>query len=1006
MTERLYAQLLSTGDVSPKSWHAFLTGERVAPPLLRRLLTLRYAGSRRIQISETIHELHSNEDELTLYETLRKQRSPPPLTFIIHLIVHRYAPSDVTTLAIVSQKDSQITVFTCLEHHDAMLKRNELPTGVRFVMNTSYAYYVDNGFFVFAFLDAFFHAKEAPLHLPVTNDPAHPIIKRILRADTVETHLITLYDEITHRAAGSASGIRQLEEAKQRLYRWALYGSHQEEEEEPDDKTLLTHGFFAMESPEGDDEIATNTKMTPNDVFSEMMMCIRFIQRVILPEHGARYYRLRVHGTPRPVDSVVRHIHHLLYRLVVYIDALNTPVLTPILEAQVGFTTLDYTRLREEHRLSYRLMLGYARANAWLDDTQCLLMNTQEAEQEGVAQRLRHINFVVLSAVGQVAIDENKLIEEEYVAFMTLTRDPSPCYSLYIPAIDRDVMSTMMDRADALVARYRLAPIYRIELVSQSDPELQDYYLAPWFALFIIRDVCRATALASPPDDWLDLIPPIVNRITSKHIEEIIRALIRYTQVTILSAFFMPIEPVVSCDTMEQEDSESHTLITIDDDDDDSGDDDDGYGTIGINSTLVDLAILAMPDEFLSDNILNDMVKLLGHDTNCYIFDALFWHQMVLAGDDKIQKYDVFENSAITTILMPINQDNEHWALATIKKHDSNVSYYSSIKDDPYFAQFQETAERFLAKQHTKKKTYRFYRRRGDIQPCDSMDCAIYVLNEIQRVCHASETKQVKWTRRSVLQYLFGVIRDTDTPIESKVRLLERQTCLFYFTPPSGWPDIELAAYKKQFTTVLATILALFEYFSDDSIVALVHQLASIQQCPTNLFFDTLRTKKTNGGGGKRPHIDDVSESEKNKARKCIKEMPSELSDDEANEVKTYLARLLFVQEITEWEGHTMTSKQYFKKTYGAEMREVFVRFIVMSARIVEMLIEFMYEKKPDIEQFFAYFLDLLEAYGRPPEIERIMLHCVICQTQTNQVNLFFNQAFCSIECFDQYCSK
>lgn len=414
------------------------------------------------------------------------------------------------------------------------------------------------------------------------------------------------------------------------------------------------------------------------------------------------------------------------------------------------------------------------------------------------------------------------------------------------------------------------------------------------------------------------------------------------------------------------------------------------------------------------------MITLMDHSEDCYIFDSTYWATMLERG---IKESSAFKRAEILRLLMAMNQDENHWSLAIIDKSKARVEYYSSLENDSYYTRvFKAKMKAFLNVQQPGVE-YTFVRRKGAIQPFGSMDCALYVLNEIQTIC-GGQPDAALLTRESVLSRLIEAIKESRLEITRKVKEIERLVCIEYFTPPKGWPSIVksrhlFTEFQRYVRLVVERLLISLDVYSGASIAELMNNLANNTIDEDTLcnnvgqYFDSiLRFQKT-----KRARESDDVESERNKARKSIViEIPSSssseslLTEPEEEFVRDYLSRLLVVQEYVqllrddENIPEYKRERQYYKTQFGPEMREVLSPFVDMIAKVVDSLIVFMYSDFPELDTFYNHFVSLLVKYGRPPKVSRIMLKCAICAASTSRVNLLFKLPFCSKSCLDHYC--
>lgn len=981
LESRIYRYVVEQRDdkegVTLKDCKTFMEGEKLNTRLLRFMIEYRYLYCSSFDTSSDVISLSSIEDEMALYESLSTRPLLGQHRFSIKIVVYPYRASNVTSIIVVVPNKEKIPqntlyVLSILDRHEAMKE----PAYVHIVMNNRYAYQIDNGFFAFEFIDFIVRHVDDDASIPhnfyteneatILGDPqklAFSMATSLLRPKETEDRIHKLFLDITALVEQDNSDTKELEKLKQHLCLWVDYACDLRHDIKIPDESMLKNGFLELIEPDGVRLIIPENER-PNVIVREMVKLIRFMLRVAFYEPGAT---LKIGNDPLDKQIIENQIKLLLFRLVAYIDSRNMPLTTEALWNQVGINIDDYRNLTGCLSISYDVMR----------------LITRRGRRDGSVYFLRD------DTKDDIISQNNALIfsvfEGRRALLVEITTGVSPAYALYVSPADMAIMDSLLDRADIITQ----GKCYRTELLCQTN---LDTMTNPMY-----NDICMVLLMITNWD-YMSNTQKMLDDTSKEILDKIHEQFIRIVRVAILEAHFK--QPVV--------------LIHDSDSDDACHNEDTRVSQLGgLNSSLADLVILNMKDQYISSNILFDMLKVLRREIkdDFFIVDSCLWGNM----NEKNNKnrtispqYEWFTTH--NHILIIMNESKIHWALAIIDRShasDGRVEYYTSSPGSSNFVTFQPLMKKFLAIQDPGRK-YNFFVRKGQEQPQNSFDCAIYVLNEIIKVC-AIDTTDL--TRRRVFSVLSKVIRNSFRKNRDPViKEINRLVCVEYFTPPKVWSNIGenaklFAKFQLIFQQVLQTLLKYLDY-TTDSIDKLIERLKSIKKCDTNDFFMAILEPEN---VEKRPREEE--DCGRNKAQKCITEAGSHrpLEPDEIEVIRDKLSEML------QQKNKTTTKKKrekalppitYFKRFYKPNVLEFFKKYIDLPDINVEKLIIFLYAEDRTADEMYTKFLELWDVYGRPSNEEPVRknLSCIICATPTSHINLFLMQPFCSIVCLDRYC--
>ena len=183
-----------------------------------------------------------------------------------------------------------------------------------------------------------------------------------------------------------------------------------------------------------------------------------------------------------------------------------------------------------------------------------------------------------------------------------------------------------------------------------------------------------------------------------------------------------------------------------------------------LESNIIHLANLSDDGKFISESILIDLFKYYFSDktpSDILLVDPAAWgnlisppkkssHKATRAEEKLLHEY---QNKSVKTVIIPVFH-NSHWSLVIILKDDDTIYYYTSLKTDKY------NPKSLVNAFYKDTRNYSYFPLSGPTQACDSLDCAIYVLDAIQFLIlekgDAFDIRKVKpfWTRRSVRQFI------------------------------------------------------------------------------------------------------------------------------------------------------------------------------------------------------------------------------------------------------------
>jgi hypothetical protein len=301
--------------------------------------------------------------------------------------------------------------------------------------------------------------------------------------------------------------------------------------------------------------------------------------------------------------------------------------ITKDIEQKAGISSRDLKGLEESSFLSFPLMSLFVRSKRWLNEEKCVLRDANEPLTP--TTRRREWIFNIMYEKDDTLLD--------YTALLILNKSLpssslwSPSYFLYMPPLESEEMFTrVIEKADKIATASDTRIFYRKEVANgliDTKPSTTKSFLASIQILYLLysssKYINENTQVYDLFDELLDTHLIIYQQGYKDermpfYWDAMQNDVIRFAHETILKAYFKEV-------VMVDDD---------DDDDDDDGDDDETKKRtnnnnkvieLGINSSLIDLAILRMQSQYLTSNIIHDMLLMISkEEENCLTIDPLY----------------------------------------------------------------------------------------------------------------------------------------------------------------------------------------------------------------------------------------------------------------------------------------------------------------------------------------------------------------------------------------------
>ena len=821
--------------IGDAEWQTFMDGTGISATLLMTLLQEKYKYQKRIRVSKQIVFLPANQPfRVSQFTPLTEEEE---IDYELVVIVQPINGWPITSL-LVKQRFAPLVLFTVAA---IKIDTTEVEShNLRVILNNVYSLGKDNGYAVFDFLNSFFKHEEMPNNLlynarrvpRLQEEQVVNIVADLTRADRTRRTLLTLYRELNELLAEKNNDNdtrRRVEAKKQLFYHWIDFVLQKRLNEPEENTNIEATSFLAMPLLNKEDDPIQSNATRSNELFKEMLLYVAFIMNVVFvgDEETVNMTTLSVRTQEDEEEvSVVEirsHLEHLRFRILNHVDLLNVPPVDTVTSHRLRFDQKDYDLLEQEQIFTYNVISHLLTP---LLDNETVLLGPHEAEvfmNGGLSDLPRSI--IDKKVIFWVLNRKSTLRKEPFTALIVIHRQENrPCRrTLYMPSIDEVEMTETHSYAHKLLEKAKIE-CFRRQIDSHYRPAPQDYFYTSWYTTLIVKTLGGqiATEMIVESPDWVSRVAPIIMQYTtSKTLFPAIELLILTVRRNLLSSLF-PIPVVVELKNIENP-----------------------------TTTVSDLARLRFSDEFIDDAVLRDMINALPLPAYSLSLDTNYW-AIVIAEEQERNQLSVFKNPLIQLIFVPINQIDYHWSLGVIDLATRTVSYYTSICDeDSYFPIFTHLMKTFLAKQ-TPGVTYRFVELSPEeLQPEDSVDCALYALNKLSQLAKHDERQ----TRDSVGFYLknqlvrFWRARGMRSFIEDVLlRYVDA-------TEENIWESIReserrLAFYRQRYLVELANILNAVNLYTDNSIDRLVRTLRdSYAQYDTitlltNLFNDTLKRRQ------------------------------------------------------------------------------------------------------------------------------------------------------------------
>ena len=1008
LSETLYKAL--PDDVGRGEWNTFVEGLALSVPLLIKLLQYKYRAQKSIRIKPLAIQVYE-KTPLVMPKPL-PFTSSSGVTHEVTVVVHHYKTGPVTML-LVRRRVYPFIFFTALP------PVNEDEETVRYILNNRYLSPIDNGFFVFDFMDALLRGDPMANNLLYPGELGEPtattsftqrakaqavaMIQQLVRPLRIKETLITLYRALNHdilalprllQEGQDKKARRIIERKKQRFYRWIEDVFIEERKE---DSSILQEEkeeasrFFAMPILlQRDDPIQASEEASKGSdaLFRELLALVQFIETVVMRSDQSVVpdLRLTVQGIAYTVHDVKLHMAHLRFRILNRVDSLNTPPIDTLEAHQLAFTQADYERLVTHHFITYNIM---SHTLTPLLHPEAILLGPRHAEtllSQDLSVEKRRLLFWILEGVSHTQ-------EQTPYYGLLVVHQPEgllPCQrSLYIPSKSVTEMTEINEFSKKLLERVDLR-CFRSHIDSHYGIATNDYYYSTWYAALLIKVLSERMATEPITSDWVGQVQSILAKTTTTQLFDTIEMLMIETMRAILSLLFSLVSPPISAISLSSQTSRH------------------------LDSHVSDVARLSINDEYIDDVVIRDMINtsMRLDGPHCYVFDVAYWGGVIDTPEKRAstaKRNKIFKNPAIRLILLPVNQKDYHWSLAIIDLPNRLVSFYSSLAyDDYYETPFVDLMKAYLDVQ-LPGSVFTFRRLENELQAPQSSDCALFVLNKMAQLC-VSPFYRVQYTRDSVRLHLkrrlTALILDNHQQQEGNawLGLFSVDLCTRYLNKKSKllWPSISgnpvtLRAYRAAYLDDLKEILMAMQLYSEASITNLMTTLQSLNNCRDtqeveSLFNSLLILKNQEEEVVKRKREPAIDEPvRERKSRKCL-----------VYDAQTRHAITQLIDEVLWLKNHYATLDQrafadrFSEYILAAYLTDLSVREDLSMLRFLELLIERLFREatRESLEEVVQEYV-----ICREPEVERVLLTCIYCNNLTSRIDPVSRAAYCSDDC-------
>lgn len=796
--------------------------------------------------------------------------------------------------------------------------------------------------------------------------------KELTLFENTKDNLVRLYSEINALLIGVANEPsnltlrRKVEYTKQQFYQWiecALSNCVMTLLEEEGTREDKESGCFLSTRIvlEDQDPIRLRAGRDADSLFKEMMGYIQFLLKVGDATDAKQAKRITIRAVNQQglVDvfnksDVERHVERLRYLILSRIDTLNVPLIDDRLAKQLGFSQQDYQSVVKQSIIPYTTLVRYLKETL---HPQVLLSGPERAAQllKGSAEK---INLEDVRLFFWFLERQNK-DGTPYSSLLFLHKQELWQRGVYTPRLATSETVELLALAKQLTQKSGITAL-RTELLSLDKP----YKESSLYALFIIKRINERLESESIDIDWVGEMKWIVKSATASNLANMLETLIYQLRRYILELSLTREEKEEPLCLMPAKES----IVTV-----------------SLSSNISDVAKLSMSSQLIDDNPIVDMLNMMPKEPTCYVYDPTYWGNMIeneRRDNPPFRKSKVFDKPEIRKVLMPINQDNTHWALGIIDLNKRQVFYYSSIAKDAYYRQtFRDFMSRFLQVQ-TPGVEYKFSRVKGPLQAYGCLDCALFMLNKISRQC-SPLTQEIVYTRESIIATLLKrIVKRAKSPDWLNLVVLDVHSR--FVTLPATWKNIYedsalLADYRNKYLVLLRSVLEESGLYTREAVLKLIEalktisvyeKLSSITRLFENLALGTSKRKR------REILLYTGGESEQSKkTRKCLLYNP-----ETQKKVDTLIDQLIYLKQ-NQPKGKIGLDEDQSSFIYDYLVLPLVSQKLASFQMLDDVVDEIFLREEVDLRD---RLLEVIQKYVKPDQTCKIVIQCLYCGELTS----------------------
>lgn len=337
------AKSINTGK---QEWNAFIEGRALSTSLLIKLLRYKYRRQKSIAVNTQITIVGAG-GQLKLPALLPSHSLKE---YELSVILYPRANNRVIQALLVRRQVSPFTLFVTKE----LAQQNT--TNIKYVtLLEEFPPLTDNGYFVFAFLDAYFSNRATQFSLD-TKIQASLIVQDLKKPSLVRETLNRLYSDLNtllRDAAATSDDIRRAIETKKQQFSGVVKAALDLSSSVLPPLVDAT-GFLELQVPSEDDDEKLGTA---DSLFKELQALLQFLLLVSKSGPHTNPAKIELNGVAYGPDKMSKRAYRLSNRILMHVDELNVPPIDALMQTKLGFSQRDYERLiGEEQFITFAIM--------------------------------------------------------------------------------------------------------------------------------------------------------------------------------------------------------------------------------------------------------------------------------------------------------------------------------------------------------------------------------------------------------------------------------------------------------------------------------------------------------------------------------------------------------------------------------------------------------------------------------------------------------------------------